>query len=144
MVMLGSPNNPEAIALGSASILVTPGAHMSSVAKHRLKAGFDYSITSAWKIGADLVYTAGAWIRGDEINAFGTLPGHATVNLRSSYQLTKNFQVYGLIDNVGDTRAHNFGVFYDTTAIPFLSLTNPRQVSVGAPTGFYGGAKLTF
>ena len=62
-----------AIALGSASILVTPGAHMSSVAKHRLKAGFDYSITSEWKIGADLVYTAGAWIRGDEINAFGTL-----------------------------------------------------------------------
>ncbi|MGA8172027.1 MAG: TonB-dependent receptor, partial [Methylocystis sp.] len=143
-ILLGSPNNPEAIALGSSSILVTPGAHMTSVPKHRLKAGFDYALTPEWKVGADLVYTAGAWIRGDEINAFGTQPGYATVNLRSSYQLTKNFQVYGLIDNVGDTRTRNFGVFYNTTAIPFLDMTNPRQVSVGAPIGFYGGAKVTF
>ncbi len=142
--LLGSPNNPLAIATGGSSILVTPGAHMSSIAKHRLKAGFDYSITPEWKIGADLVYTAGAWVRGDEINAFGTLSPYATVNLRTSYQVTKNFQIYGLIDNVGDTRTRNFAVFYDTTAIPFLFMTNPRQTSLGPPTGFYGGAKVTF
>ncbi len=143
-ILLGSPNNPEAIALGSSSILVEPGSHMSSIAKHRLKAGFDYSITPEWKIGADLVYTAGAWVRGDEINAFGTLSPYATVNLRTSYQVTKNFQIYGLIDNVGDTRTRNFAIFYNTTAIPFLDMTNPRQTSLGPPTGFYGGAKVTF
>jgi outer membrane receptor protein involved in Fe transport len=124
--------------------MVMPGSHMSAIAKHRLKAGFDYSITPEWKIGADLVYTAGAWVRGDEINAFGTLSPYATVNLRTSYQVTKNFQIYGLIDNVGDTRTRNFAIFYDTTAIPFLFMTNPRQTSLGPPTGFYGGAKVTF
>jgi len=143
-ILLGAPNNPLAIATGGSSIMVMPGSHMNAVAKHRLKAGFDYSITPEWKIGADLVYTAGAWVREDEINAFGTLSPYATVNLRTSYQVTKNFQIYGLIDNVGDTRTRNFAVFYNTTAIPFLDMTNPRQTSLGPPTGFYGGAKVTF
>jgi iron complex outermembrane receptor protein len=143
-ILLGAPSNPLAVAMGGSSIMVMPGSHMSAVAKHRLKAGFDYSITPEWKIGADLVYTAGAWVREDEINAFGTLSPYATVNLRTSYQLTKNFQVYGLIDNVTDTRTRNFAIFYNTTAIPFLDMTNPRQTSLGAPTGFYGGAKVTF
>jgi len=143
-ILLGAPNNPLAIATGGSSIMVMPGSHMSAVAKHRLKAGFDYFLTPEWKIGADLVYTAGAWVREDEINAFGTLSPYATVNLRTSYQVTKNFQIYGLIDNVGDTRTRNFAIFYNTTAIPFLDMTNPRQTSLGPPTGFYGGAKVTF
>ncbi len=58
--------------------------------------------------------------------------------------MTKNFQIYGLIDNVGDTRTRNFAIFFNTTAIPFLDLTNPRQTSLGPPTGIYGGAKVTF
>ncbi len=144
MTELGSPNNPLAIALGSGSILVTPGAHMTSVPKHRLKSGFDYALTSEWKIGADVVFSAGTWVRGDEINAFGTLPSYATVNLRSSYQVTKNFQIYGLIENVGGTRVKGFGTFFNTTQIPFLSFADPRQVSISAPIGFFGGAKVTF
>jgi len=144
MTRLGSPNNPQAVALGVGEILVTPGAHLTSVAKHRLKAGFDYSITSEWKVGADAVYASGPWVRGDEINSFGTLSPYATVNLRTSYQLTKNFQIYGLVENATNQRARTFGTFFNTTQIPFLSFSDPRQVSVGTPIGFYGGAKLTF
>jgi iron complex outermembrane receptor protein len=144
LIELGSPYNPLAAAMGASSILVTPGAHMTAVPKHRLKAGFDYALTNEWKIGADVVFSAGTWVRGDEINAFGTLPSYATVNLRSSYQITKNFQLYGLIENAGDTRVRSFGAFFNTTQIPFLSFADPRQVSVGPPVGFFGGAKLTF
>ncbi|ARN83386.1 TonB-dependent receptor [Methylocystis bryophila] len=150
MLELGSPNNPLVVAyntatgLSASSILVMPGSHMTSIPKHRLKGGFDYALTKEWKVGMDVVYTAGNWVRGDEINAFGTLPSYATVNLRSSYQLTKNFQVYGLIDNVGGARGRSFGTFFNTTQIPFLSFSDPRQVSITAPTGFYAGAKMTF
>jgi len=143
-VELGSPNNPLAVALGAASILVTPGAHLTSVPKHRLKAGFDYALTKEWKVGADVVFSAGSYVRGDEIDAFGTLSPYGIVNLRSSYQLTKNLEVYGLLENVGNTRARSFGVFFNTTQIPFLAFSDPRQVSLGAPLGVYGGAKLTF
>ena len=149
MVELGSPNNPWVVAFNAlgttaSSILVMPGSHMTAIPKHRLKGGFDYALTKEWKIGMDVVYSAGNWVRGDEINAFGTLPSFATVNLRSSYQVTKNFQVYGLIDNVGGVRGRSFGAFFNTTQIPFLSFVDPRQVSISAPTGFFAGAKVTF
>ncbi len=143
-VELGSPNNPLAIALGSSSILVMPGSHMTSVPKHRLKAGFDYSLTKEWKVGADVVFVADNYVRGDEINAFGTLPSYASLNLRSSYQLTKNLEIYGLIENVSNTRARTFGTFFNTTDIPFLAFSDPRQVSISPPIGFFGGAKVTF
>ncbi|HXZ15400.1 MAG TPA: TonB-dependent receptor [Roseiarcus sp.] len=149
MIELGSPFNPwvvafNALGVPASSILVMPGSHMTSIPKHRLKGGFDYALTKEWKIGMDVVYSAGNWVRGDEINAFGTLPSYATVNLRSSYQVTKNFQVYGLIDNIGGVRARTFATFFQTTAIPFLSFVDPRQVSISAPTGFFAGAKMTF
>ena len=83
-------------------------------------------------------------MRGDEINAFGTLSPYATVNLRSSYRSWKNLEVYGLIENVGNTRIRTFGTFFNTTQIPFFAFSDPRQVSIGAPIGFYGGAKIFF
>lgn len=150
MVELGSPNNPWVVGFNTflgipaSSILVMPGSHMTSIPRQRLKGGFDYAMTKEWKVGMDVVYSAGNWVRGDEINAFGTLPSYATVNLRSSYQITKNFQVYGLIDNVGGVRARTFGTFFNTQAIPFLYFSDPRSVSLSAPTGFYAGAKMTF
>ncbi len=143
-IELGSPNNPLAVALGSSSILVTPGSHLTAVPKHRLKAGFDYALTKEWRVGADVVYSAGNWVRGDEINAFGTLPSYALVNLRTSYQLTKILQIYGLIENAANTRARTFSTFFNTTQIPFLAFSDPRQVSISPPIGFFGGAKVTF
>ena len=143
-IILGAPDNPLARAIGSASIQVTPGANLTSISRHRLKAGFDWAVTPEWKVGADVVYASGPFMRGDEINRFGTLSPSALVNLRASYQVTKNFEVYGLIENVANTRARRFGAFFDTTSIPFLPFADPRLVSIGPPIGFYGGAKVSF
>ena len=137
MIELGSPFNPWVVAFNTlgvpaSSILVMPGSHLTSVPKHRLKGGFDYALTKEWKIGMDVVYSAGNWVRGDEINAFGTLPSYATVNLRSSYQLTKNFQIYGLIDNIGGVRARSFATFFDT---PGHSLPQLRRSAPGLHLG---------
>jgi iron complex outermembrane receptor protein len=143
-IILGAPDNPLARAIGSASIQVTPGANLTSISRHRLKAGFDYFLTPQWKVGADVVYASGPFMRGDEINRFGTLSPFALVNLRSSYQVTKNFEVYGLIENVANTRARRFGAFFETTSIPFLPFNDPRMVSIGPPVGFFGGVKVSF
>jgi iron complex outermembrane receptor protein len=143
-ITLGAPDNPLAAAFGEGTIRVTPGAHLSSVPRHRLKAGADFAVTPEWRVGGDLVYNAGLWLRGDEINAFGTLSPHATINLRTSYQFSPNLQFYGLVENVGNVRPRNFGTFFETDAISFLPLLDPRMVSIGRPIGVYGGAKLTF
>ncbi|PPD45868.1 MAG: TonB-dependent receptor [Methylocystis sp.] len=143
-IVLGAPDNPLAQLIGGGSIVVTPGANLSSVAPHRFKAGADYAVTPQWRVGGDILYSAGSFIRGDEINIGGRLPSYAVLNLRSSYQITPNIQVYGLLENVTNTRTRNFGVWFDTGDISFLSFNNPRMVSLGPPLGLYGGVKVTY
>ena len=144
-VVLGSPNNPLTQIFGTGgSILVTPGANLTSTPRHRFKAGIDFAVTPLWKVGADVHYSSGPWLRGDEINLAGTLPSYAILNMRTSYQLGPNIQVYGLLENVTNTRARSFGTFFDTTSISFLAFNNPRMVSVGPPLGVYAGVKITY
>ena len=144
-IILGSPDNPLTQIFGTGgSIMVTPGANLTSVPRHRLKGGFDFAMTPLWKVGADVQYTSGPWIRGDEINFAGTLSPYAILNLRTSYQLGPNIQVYGLLENVTNTRSRSFGTFFDTNDISFLAFNNPRMVSIGPPLGVYGGVKITY
>lgn len=145
MIVLGSPDNPLTQIFGTGgSIMVTPGANLTSVPRHRFKAGADYAVNPLWKVGADIVYSSGPWIRGDEINFAGTLSPYAILNLRTSYQLGPNIQFYGLLENVTNTRSRSFGTFFDTNDISFLAFNNPRMVSLGPPLGIYGGVKITY
>ncbi len=52
--------------------------------------------------------------------------------------------MYALIENVTNTRTRSFGAFYDPQAISFLPLSNPKMVSVGPPTAFFGGMKWDY
>jgi len=141
---LGSPNNPAAQAIGATSILTNPGAMLPSTALHRFKTGIDYSVTKKWKVGGDFVYATGPYLGGDWANQFGTLSPYGVLNLRTSYNFLPNVQMYALIENVTNTRTRSFGTFYDTQAIPFLPLTNPKMVSVGPPTAFFAGMKWDY
>ncbi len=143
-ITLGSPANPLAVALGVSSILVSPGSHLPSTPPHRIKAGADYALTPQWKIGGDVTYTAGSYLRGDEINQFPKLSPYAIVNLRTSYQVTKQFQIYGLLENALNARPKTFGTFFDPTEIAFVNLSDPRTVSIAPPIAAYVGAKYRF
>ncbi|WP_424362779.1 TonB-dependent receptor domain-containing protein [Methylocystis parvus] len=141
---LGAPDNPLAQLYGTGYIVVTPGANLSSVAPHRFKAGADYAVTPQWRVGADFHYAAGGFLFGDEINIGGRLPSYGVLNLRTSYQITPNIQVYGLLENVTNTRTRSFGSWFDTGDISFLTFNNPRMVSLGPPIGAFGGIKVTY
>jgi iron complex outermembrane receptor protein len=143
-IQLGSPNNPLAVALGVSSIMVAPGSHLPSTPPHRIKAGADFALTPRWKIGGDVVYVSGSWLRGDEINQFAKLSPYALVNLRASYQMTKEFQIYGLVENALNARPKTFGTFFDPTQIAFANLIDPRTVSLAPPIAAYIGAKYRF
>jgi iron complex outermembrane receptor protein len=143
-IVLGAPDNPLAQLFGNGSIMVTPGANLSSVPRHRFKAGADFAVTPLWKVGGDVVYSSGSYIRGDEINIGGLLPSYGIFNLRTSYQLGPNIQVYGLAENVTNSRPRYFGTWFDTGDISFLTFNNPRMVSLGPPLGLYAGVKITY
>jgi iron complex outermembrane receptor protein len=138
-ILLASPDNPLADADGN--IAVTPGNRIPSIPQHRFKAGAEYKLRDNWKIGANLIVASGQYLRGDESNLNPMLPGYWTVNLTTSYEVTKNVEVFGLVQNLFNKRYYTFGTFFDTSEIPFLGLTDPRTVSPGAPLAVYGGIR---
>ncbi len=139
---LSSPNNPFADANGN--IFVVPGDHLTGIPDYRFKAGAEYRITDPWKLGADLNVVGGQWLVGDESNQNPKMPAYWTVNLHSSYQLTKNVELYGLVQNLFDQHYYVYGTFFETDSFPYLNLTDPRTFVPGMPLAAYGGVRATF
>jgi outer membrane receptor protein involved in Fe transport len=135
-------------------IQVNPGDRLPGIPRHRFKAGFDYWITSHWRFGADLVAASDQIFFGDEGNDNPPLSGYTKVDLRTSYNVTENLQVYGLIDNVFDSRYGLFGAFYNQEAareaaeadpsLEDVEFDNPRTIVPAPPITFFGGVKMRY
>lgn len=143
---LGS-NSPFADANGN--IQVSPGNIIPAIPRHRIKAGFDYSVTDAFKVGGDALFVSSQYLVGDASNQAPQLPSYAVFNVHASYQLDKTYQIYGRIDNIFDNRYATYGTFFDTTAVPNFAnggaaFTDARSLSPARPRAFYAGLKATF
>jgi iron complex outermembrane recepter protein len=139
---LSSPNNPFADANGN--IFVVPGDHLTGIPSYRFKAGADYQITDPWKFGADLNVIGSQWLVGDEANQNPKLPAYGTANLHSSYRLSKNVELFGLVRNLFDRHYYAYGTFFATNSFPYLNLTDPRTFVPGMPLAAYAGLRGTF
>ncbi|MBV8593325.1 MAG: TonB-dependent receptor, partial [Caulobacteraceae bacterium] len=138
-----SPFNPAADAAGL--IPITNGTPIAGIPKNTVKVGFDFSVTDNWKVGADMVAASGQVLFGNENAALPQAPGYAVFGLHTSYQLGKQLQIYGLIQNIFDQRYYTAGALYDTAAFPNSApfLTDPRTFGPGKPFAMYGGLRLT-
>ena len=123
---------------------VAPGARLPGVPLHRFKASFDWSVTPKLKFGVDALATSGFYLVGDPGNANPQQSGYAVVNLRGSYKLTDQIEVYGLVNNALDRRYVTTGGYFDTTSIPALGLSDPRTLAPAAPRAFYAGVRAKF
>jgi iron complex outermembrane receptor protein len=97
-----------------------------------------------WTVGGDMVAVSGQYLVGDESNLNPKLPGYWVANLHTSYKVSKQVEVFGMVRNVFDKRYYTAGTFFETDAIPFLNLSDPRTVSPGAPRAFYAGLRGKF
>ena len=138
---LSSPFNPFADANGL--IFVKPGDHIPGIPDFRFKAGAEYQVTNPWKIGADLNVVGSQYLVGDASNQNPKIPAYWVVNLHSSYQVTKNLEVFGLVKNLFNQRYYVSGTFFDTGEVPYLNLTDPRTFLPGMPFAAYVGARGT-
>ena len=140
-------NSPFADANGN--VQISPGNLIPAIPRHRVKAGFDYFVTDAFKVGADAVYVSSQFFVGDESNQAPKLASYAVVNAHTSYQINKTFQIYGRINNLFDNRYATHGTFFDTSALPNFAnggapFTDARALSPAYPRTFYAGLKATF
>lgn len=138
-------SNPAADADGN--IAINPGDRLPGIPLHQAKLGVTWHATDQWTLSAVLIAQSSQFLFGDEANLTPPLPGFATLNLSTSYQLTPHIQFFASVDNVTDTKYYTYGTFSDTSAVflaPAPSATNPRSYSPAAPIGGFGGVRITF
>jgi len=138
---LSSPFNPYADANGNISVV--PGDHLTGIPDFRFKLGGEYQVTDPWKFGADLNVVGSQWIVGDESNQNSKMPAYWVVNLHSSYKISDNVEVFGLVRNLFDQHYYTYGTFFDVTTVPYLNLTDPRTFLPGMPFAAYLGVRGT-
>ena len=138
-----SPFNPLADANGF--IPITNGMPIAGIPKNTVKAGVDYAVTDKWRVGADMVAASGQVLFGNENGALPQVPGYAVFGLHTSYQVAKQVQIYGLVQNLFDQRFYTGGALFDTSALPNTApfLTNPTSLGSVRPFAIYGGMRIT-
>jgi iron complex outermembrane recepter protein len=152
---LASPNNPMAVTdpvTGSRNINVVPGDHIPGIPAHRFKIGGEYAITDAWKLGADLNVVGSQYLIHDDSNLNPKVPAYWVVNMHTSYQVTKNVEIFGLVQNLFNQRYYSAGTFFNiggfnnsTPGGPNLfTFNDPRTFLPGMPLAAYAGIRATF
>ena len=127
------------------NILVTPGDHLPVVPQYRFKVGADYTVTDKWKVGADLNVVGSQYLFGDQSNQNPEIPAYWVVNAHTSYQISKNVEVFGLVQNLFNQHYFTTGTFFDPKSVPLsLGLTDPRMFVPGMPLAAYAGLRARF
>jgi iron complex outermembrane recepter protein len=154
---ISSPDNPAAVPCsgdpGENCVNVTKGDRIPGVPEHRFKTGFEYWMTKKWKFGADLVAASNQVYFGDEGNDNSKLPGYATVDIHTSYDVTRNVQVYGIIDNLFNSHYGLFGNYFNLEAANEAAradglgnnfFTDSRTITPAQPFVAYGGVRFKY
>jgi len=140
---LASPNNPFADANGN--IFVTPGNQIPGIPRHQVKGGVDYWITPELKLGTDVIWVSSQWFIGDDANQNPKLADYWVANLHGSYQLTKELQIYGFINNLFNRKFATVGTFFDPQSTVALAIPNVlndhRMVTPAQPLSVYVGMR---
>ncbi|MDR7003732.1 TonB-dependent receptor [Paraburkholderia strydomiana] len=145
-----SPSNSSADANGN--IVVKPGDHLPGIPANTVKLQLDYAATVKWKVGANLTWRGGIYAQGDENNqdVNGKIAGYLLIDLDTSYQVTKQLQVFANITNLLDKRYASFGTlgenFFNGSNHTFdgANPSNEQFVGPGAPRGFWVGLRYAW
>ncbi len=140
-----SENNPGADADGN--IRIRSGDRLPGIPANLFKFGVDYKATDEWTVGGTGIVASGQFLFGDEANLLPKTPPYFALNLHTSYQVTKNFQLFALLENVFNATYYTFGTLSPTSSVPIIQApgaTNPRAYAPAAPIAITVGARLTF
>ena len=134
------------------NITVHPGDRIPGIPENTLKLRLDYAATAKWNVGANILYRSSIFSRGDENNqdSNGRIAGYAIVDLDTTYQVTKQLQLFAHVNNLFDKRYADFGIlgqnFFNGPGHSFSpnAVTNEQFLGVGAPRGVWVGLRYAW
>jgi len=62
--------------------------------------------------------------------------------LHTSYDITKNVQLYGIFNNILDKHYASYGTYFDIASVSGFS--DPRTIVPAQPFAAYAGVKMRF
>ncbi len=148
-----SPANSSADEEGT--IQVEPGNRIPANPRHVLKVRADWTVTPEFLVGANVLTSAGTYVRGDENNqdVNGQLAGYTLVNLDARYLVSGAFELFARVNNLFDRRYANFGVVGENfftgpgrTFGPAVGVDAAAEQfrGPGAPRGAWVGVRYRF
>lgn len=137
---------------GDGNINIKSGDRIPGIPANTIKLRLDYTAMPKWNIGGNLTYRGSIFARGDEDNqdVNGKIPGYFLVDLDTTYQVTKQLQVFAMVTNLFDKRYENFGIlgenFFNGPNHTFdgNNPVNEQFVGPGAPRGMWVGMRYAW
>jgi outer membrane receptor protein involved in Fe transport len=145
-----SASNSSADANGN--ITVKSGDKIPGIPANTVKLRLDYAPFAKWNIGTNLTYRGSIFARGDENNqdVNGKIPGYFLIDLDTTYNVTKQLQVFATIKNLLNKKYSTFGIvgenFFNGPNHTFDGATpvNEQFLGLGAPRGFWVGMRYAW
>ena len=116
---------------------------LPGIPQQTAKLSVDRHITSSWIVGIEAINVSNNYLRGDEANLQKPLAGYTTVDLKTSYDITRRIEFYAEAENVLNKHYATFGLYSDPTGGgAFPQFTNPRFYTPAAPFVIWAGIKV--
>ncbi|HEY8035683.1 MAG TPA: TonB-dependent receptor [Methylobacter sp.] len=124
------------------AIPVVNGDRIPGIPEHIYKANLSVDLWKRVSVGVDGTYSGNKFFRGDEANTTAPLSGYWLFNATAEYKVTKNFAVFGKVNNIFDKNYNSFGVYGQANEV-LPGFDDGRFVSPGAPRAGWIGVRLS-
>lgn len=127
------------------NIYVTSGKKIPAIPARQLKSGAEVAVTPERKVGADIAVVGSQYFVGDDSNLNGKMPAYWVANLHTSYQITREAQVFGLVTNLFNRRYCAYGSYFELDGVAkagSFAFADPRTVTPAQPLATYAGLRV--
>jgi iron complex outermembrane recepter protein len=138
-LLLPGANHPGATTTPEGDVIpVEPGDRIPGLPMHSLRVGADVTPFAGLSVGGWVNLDSSQYYRGDEANLLRPLPGHATLNARASYELSRRSLLFVRADNLLGAKLETFGLLGQADEL-IPGAENPRYASPGSPRSVWAG-----
>ena len=143
---LPSDSRINSAADANGELIVEPGDRLPGIPLHSAKLGLSYTLLRGWTVATESILSSSRFFLGDQGNDQEPIGGYGILNLRSSYPINDQLEIFASVNNLLNRRYETFGVLaeLELDLVEAPGIEDPRFVGSGAPIGIWGGLRVRF